>query len=279
MTTMRRRSFLQRSTGAIGASIAPGLVVGHDGSGWHPHPHQGSYSPSHNLGGSWIKHSFLPSSSSIYAQMPDCLMVVVHHEPVDLSGFEQFAGVTEHVPFYVASGSRLRDLSAGRIREILRGEVTTWWDVTGEHASVEFCANGYDERWRLAFWRVVAHAHDGGLEGLIDALEHRDQDRFVHAGFEMASAVWGSGYRQTAAMVASRANTLGVGLRPRYAREMGLVPLSIEGSDVRSEEYPIQLPTYFYVRTGVEEARVLAGQAMQGLAEMYRADRAAFVGQ
>ena len=275
MMIIRRRSFLQRGAATLGASIAPTLVFGNVGTATHPHPHQASYSPSHNLRGLGLEHSFLRSDSLNYAGMPGCRVIVEHHEAVGLPGFEQLAAVTEHVPFFVSSRSPIRDLTVDQIYGTLRGDITSWEGVGGHSGSVSICANVRNKRLTGAFLRVVGQSHRGGVDGLMNTLEHSESEVFVGAGYGPASVVRGSGYREAAAMVASSATMVGVGLRPALSRGFGLVPLRIDGLNFWSEQYPIQLPTYFYVRTEAEGGYAGSKLMIDNLTRMYHEDQVA----
>ena len=272
MTNIRRRDFLRCGAATLGASMAPRLVVGNVGSAPHPHPHQGSYSPSHNLSGVGLEHSFMQAESLNYASMLGCRIIVEHHEPVPLHGFEQFAGVTEHVPFFVSSKNRIGNLTVGQMQRILSGEITDWSEVGGGHSALKVCANGYNKRWRKAFWRVVGHSGHGGFEELMRSLEDRGDHDLAGSGTGPATLVFGSGYREAATWVARDPAMLGVGLRPAFARGMGLVPVMVDGWDFRSEDYPIQVPTYFHVRSEAEGASTGADLIVAHLTRMYQED-------
>ena len=266
-----RREFLGLGGTVIVGTFFPSVAMGNTTDKWHPHPHVASYTPAHALKRLGVEHSFLRKESSKYAGMKGCWVVVEHGDSINSDALEQMAGFEEHVPFFVHPENPVTNLSHDEIGAILVGEIRNWREVGGVDQEINLSAHGGFRRWQRAFGLMVCRNFLDDSDDTIDrVMRSIDTTSSIVRGVEAIRLSWQPGYDAVTEFVKKEPGALGVGIRPAYAS--GLIPLSVDGTDVLSPSYGIHVSSFLNFRRDSEKARPLAEIALHGMVGKYETD-------
>ena len=271
---MDRRRFTKNVFGFALSSFCVSKASAHDNGNSHPHPHVSSHTPSHIVfSGGGIEHSFLINSTTSFAGMRACEVIIQHGHFLNLPNLTHLSSVTEYVPFYVNRENPVENLSSEQLGSIYSGSVSNWNELGGQDTPI-FLASRGGPTYVGALARMIGSNFLDGAETSVARVRKNLNlaERSLKSGFEVDNHNFrfASSYEAVASFTNSVSGSLASSIRTSIS--FGFRRLIVDGHEFGKTKYPIKVTTHLTYRTNTVCARNKSEDVFEQMLQAYEED-------